>query len=102
MLCEQYIEASISTKNVLVALECGEELGLEFIKVCRNVVPGAFLLEGSEVMNFHLIYCGSEYRADYGSLLSANVFQGKCKLFLPAFTCPKLTVETLEQGKKYV
>lgn len=32
LLCEQYIEASISTKNVLVALECAEELGLEFIK----------------------------------------------------------------------
>jgi len=32
LLCEQYIEASISTKNVLVALECAEDLGLEFIK----------------------------------------------------------------------
>ena len=52
MLCEQYIEASISTKNVLVALECGEGLGLEFIKVCGSVVPGAFILEESEAMTF--------------------------------------------------
>lgn len=43
LLCEQYIEASISTKNVLVALECAEELGLELIKelcmrfICREV-----------------------------------------------------------------
>lgn len=39
LLCEQYIEASISTKNVLVALKCAEELGLEFIKeFCMRVV----------------------------------------------------------------
>lgn len=40
LLCEQYIEASISTKNVLVALKCAEELGLESIKefCMRNVI----------------------------------------------------------------
>ena len=32
-LCTQYIEASITTENVLVALECAEDLCLEFIKV---------------------------------------------------------------------
>ncbi|XP_065663957.1 leucine-zipper-like transcriptional regulator 1 isoform X3 [Hydra vulgaris] len=32
LLCEQYIEASISTKNVLAALECSQALHLEFIK----------------------------------------------------------------------
>ena len=47
LLCEQYIEASISTKNVLVALECAEELGLEFIKVTcswSGVYQGNLLL----------------------------------------------------------
>merc|ERR1712142_442021 len=39
LLCEQYIEASICTRNVLVALKCAEELGLEFIKeFCMRVV----------------------------------------------------------------
>ena len=32
LLCEQYIEASICTKNVLTALACAEDLGLIFIK----------------------------------------------------------------------
>ena len=37
-LCTHYIEASITTENVLVALECAEELGLEFIKVSHQIL----------------------------------------------------------------
>uniref|UniRef100_A0A7M5V676 BTB domain-containing protein n=1 Tax=Clytia hemisphaerica TaxID=252671 RepID=A0A7M5V676_9CNID len=38
-LCQQYIEASISTKNVIVALECAEDLGLDLIKeLCMRFI----------------------------------------------------------------
>ena len=34
--------------------------------------------------------------------LKYEEFQKQLKTFQPAFTCSKLTMETLEQGKKYV
>ena len=37
-LCVQYIEASISTHNVLVALQNAARLKLDFLKVCVWVV----------------------------------------------------------------
>eukprot|EP00795_Rhopilema_esculentum_P016024 gene16024-7367_t len=75
-LCTQYIEASITTENVLVALECAQELGLEFIKeYCMRFIV--------REVNFNVIIMSSEFEALSKTLMVEIIRRRQLQLQYP-------------------
>eukprot|EP00794_Sanderia_malayensis_P013893 gene13893-15341_t len=75
-LCIQYIEASITTENVLVALDCAEELGLEFIKeYCLKFII--------REVHFNVIIMSSEFEALSKSLIIEIIRRRQLQLQYP-------------------
>lgn len=92
-LCTQYIEASITAENVLVALECAEELGLEFIKeYCMRFIV--------REVHFNVIIMSSEFEALAKSLMVEIIRRRQLQLQYPipeAQTPPATKASTLTE-----